>query len=227
MVEASTEPWLIVGLGNPGPEYAKNRHNVGFMAVERWVDRRAPAGAGPIGWRNQWKGRTCSVQPELGSSARVRCVLLEPLTFMNRSGESVRAAFDFLQLGVERLIVVHDELDFEFARLGIKRGGGHGGHNGLRDLIKQLGSPEFIRVRIGIGRPVHGEVSPWVLSDFAGDDLAGLPELLDRAEQALTCLLTDGLDPTMNQFNSTPHGPRADKNPQRTGRSANLHGPRA
>jgi PTH1 family peptidyl-tRNA hydrolase len=202
MVEAST-PWLLVGLGNPGPEYAENRHNVGFMAVERWVDRHAPALAGPVGWKNQWKGRTCSFQAELGSQ-RIRCVVLEPLTYMNRSGESVRAAIDFLRVGVDRMIVVHDELDFEFGRLGVKRGGGHGGHNGLRDLIKQLGSPEFVRVRVGIGRPMHGDVSHWVLSDFAGDDLAALPELVDRAAQALSCVLVEGLASAMNQFNRSP-----------------------
>lgn len=199
MVEAST-PWLVVGLGNPGPEYAANRHNVGFMAVERWVDLHA---VGPVGWKNQWKGRTCSTQVELDRQ-RIRCVVLEPLTFMNRSGESVRAAVDFLNVGVDRLIVVHDELDFEFGRLGVKRGGGHGGHNGLRDLIKQLGSPEFIRVRVGIGRPVHGDVSHWVLSNFAGDDASAVPELVDRAAQALTCLLVEGLAPAMNQFNRSP-----------------------
>lgn len=202
MVEAST-PWLIVGLGNPGPEYAKNRHNVGFMAVERWVDCHAPVGAGPISWKNQWKGRTCSLQVEVDRQ-RIRCVVLEPLTYMNRSGESVRAAFDFLRVGVDRLIVVHDELDFEFGRIGVKRGGGHGGHNGLRDLIKQLGSPEFTRVRVGIGRPIHDDVSHWVLSDFAGDDAAHVPDLVDRAGQALTCLLAEGLASAMNQFNRSP-----------------------
>ncbi len=202
MVEAST-PWLIVGLGNPGSEYAKNRHNVGFMVVERWVDRHAPVGAGPISWKNQWKGRSCSFQAELDRQ-RIRCVALEPLTYMNRSGESLRAAVDFLRIGVDRMIVVHDELDFEFGRLGVKRGGGHGGHNGLRDLIKQLGSPEFIRVRVGIGRPVHGDVSHWVLSDFAGDDARELDDLIDRAQAALTCLLAEGLASAMNQFNRSP-----------------------
>jgi PTH1 family peptidyl-tRNA hydrolase len=203
MVEAST-PWLVVGLGNPGPEYAANRHNVGFMVVERWVDRHATVGAGPVGWKNQWKGRTCSLQVEIDRQ-RIRCVVLEPLTYMNRSGESVRAAVDFLRVGLERVIVVHDELDFEFGRLGVKRGGGHGGHNGLRDLIKQLGSPEFVRVRVGIGRPVHGDVSHWVVSDFAGDDAAAVPELVDRATQALTCLLVEGLASAMNQFNRSPN----------------------
>jgi PTH1 family peptidyl-tRNA hydrolase len=211
MGEAST-PWLVVGLGNPGPEYASNRHNVGFMVVERWVDLHAPAGAGPLGWKNQWKGRTCSLAIEV-ERQRNRCVVLEPLTFMNRSGESVRAAIDFLRIGVDRLIVVHDELDFEFGRLGVKRGGGHGGHNGLRDLIKQLGSPEFARVRVGIGRPVHGDVSHWVLSDFAGDESSRPPaaenaacvsDLVDRAAQALTCLLVEGLASAMNQFNRSP-----------------------
>lgn len=204
MVEAS--PWLVVGLGNPGSEYAKNRHNVGFMVVERWAERTTSRQGGPIVWKSQWKGKTCAFQADLGKS-RARCVVLEPQTFMNRSGESVRAAFDFLHAEVERIVVVHDELDFEFGRLGIKRGGGHGGHNGLRDIIKQLGSPEFARIRVGIGRPQHGEVADYVLSNFTGDDAGFVPELVDRAADALTCLLAEGLASAMNLFNRSANPP--------------------
>ncbi len=204
MSDSST--WLIVGLGNPGPEYANNRHNVGFMVAERWVEQLSSPAL--PGWKNQFKGRACSIhaRPPIG-----RCVVLEPLTYMNRSGESVRAAADFHQIGVERIVVVHDELDFEFGRLGLKRGGGHGGHNGLRDLVKHLGSAEFARVRVGIGRPRHGDVSHWVLSDFSGEDAAFVPELVDRAAEALTCLLAEGLASAMNRFNRslspTPEAP--------------------
>jgi peptidyl-tRNA hydrolase, PTH1 family len=211
-------PWLIVGLGNPGPEYAKHRHNVGFMVVERWVDRHVTPGTG-AGWKSQFKARTATVRAD---SPIGRCVVLEPQTYMNRSGESVRAAVDFHGTPIERIVVVHDEIDFEFGRVGIKRGGGHGGHNGLRDIIKHLGSPDFMRVRVGIGRPTHGEVASWVLSNFSrepgvknfsrdpgvknssNEDAASVDALIDRAEQALTCLLAEGVTSAMNQFNRSP-----------------------
>lgn len=196
----ATSPWLLVGLGNPGPEYAKNRHNVGFMVVERWAERHVTPGSSlamGVSWKSQFKGRVASIQaePPIG-----RCVVLEPLTFMNRSGESVRAAADFYEIPVDRMAVVHDEIDFEFGRIGLKLGGGHGGHNGLRDLIKHLGSPEFLRVRLGVGRPQHGEVSDWVLSNFSEQQAPLADELVDRGEQALTCLLAEGLAAAMRQF---------------------------
>jgi peptidyl-tRNA hydrolase, PTH1 family len=196
-----TSPWLIVGLGNPGPEYAKHRHNVGFMVVEQWAQRHATPGTGDVGWKSQFKGRVTSIHAggQIG-----RCVVLEPLTYMNRSGESVRAAVDFHDVPPERLVVVHDEIDFEFGRVGLKRGGGHGGHNGLRDIIKHLGKPGFFRVRVGVDRPRHGEVANWVLSNFSGEDAAFVADLVDRAEQALTCLLAEGLTSAMNRFHRTP-----------------------
>jgi PTH1 family peptidyl-tRNA hydrolase len=196
----ATSPWLLVGLGNPGPEYAKNRHNVGFMVVERWAEQHVPPGVG-VSWKSQFKGRSCSIsaEPPIG-----RCLLLEPLTYMNRSGESVRAAVDFHAIPIDRIVVVHDEIDFELGRIGLKRGGGHGGHNGLRDLIKHLSS-EFMRVRVGIGRPQHashGAVADWVLSNFSGEDATFVDELVDRAQRALTCLLAEGIDSAMSQFHS-------------------------
>ncbi|PRP91756.1 Peptidyl-tRNA hydrolase [Enhygromyxa salina] len=195
-----TSPWLIVGLGNPGPEYAKHRHNVGFMAVERFAERHVTPGTGGVAWKSQFKGRVASIHAgaQLG-----RCVVLEPQTYMNRSGESVRAAADYHDVPLDRTVVVHDEIDFGFGRVGLKRGGGHGGHNGLRDIIKHLGKPSFLRVRVGVGRPRHGEVSNWVLSNFSGEDAAFVDDLVDRAEQALTCLLVEGLTSAMNRFHTS------------------------
>ena len=193
----ATPPWLLVGLGNPGPEYAKNRHNVGFMVVERWADRHVTPGTGGVSWKSQFKGKVTSISadPPIG-----RCVVIEPQTYMNRSGESVRAAADYHEIPLDRIAVVHDEIDFPFGRVGLKRGGGHGGHNGLRDLIKHLSKGDFLRVRVGVGRPQHGDVSNWVLSNFSGEDAAFVDDLIDRAEQALTCLLAEGLTSAMNQF---------------------------
>jgi PTH1 family peptidyl-tRNA hydrolase len=204
----ATFPWLLVGLGNPGPEYAKNRHNVGFMVVERWAEHHVTPGVGGVSWKSQFKGRIASIQADAPIG---RSLVLEPLTFMNRSGESVRAAVDFHEIPIDRIVVIHDEIDFEFGRIGLKRGGGHGGHNGLRDLIKHLGSPDFMRVRVGIGRPQHGEVADWVLSNFSGEDAPLVDELVDRAEQALTCLLAQGLASAMSQFHTLgAPGPTSD-----------------
>jgi PTH1 family peptidyl-tRNA hydrolase len=191
-------PWLIVGLGNPGPEHAKNRHNVGFMVVECFADRHVTPGTGGVAWKSQFKGRVTGVH-----AGGARCIVLEPQTYMNRSGESVRAAADYHDVPLDRVVVVHDEIDFEFGRVGLKRGGGHGGHNGLRDIIKHLGKPGFVRVRVGVGRPRHGEVSSWVLSNFSGEDAAFVDDLVERAEQALTTLLAEGLTSAMNQFHGS------------------------
>jgi PTH1 family peptidyl-tRNA hydrolase len=197
-------PWLLVGLGNPGPEYAKNRHNVGFMVVERWVDRHLSPGVGTPNWKSQFKARVTSIQaePVIG-----RCVVLEPQTFMNRSGRSVVAATQFYRVPPEQLVVVHDELDFDFGRVAVKKGGGHGGHNGLRDIIGQGSSPEFVRIRVGIGRPTRGgDVSGWVLQGFDAVDGAALPEVLDRACHAITTVLTRGLAAAMNETNRDAAG---------------------
>lgn len=190
-------PWLLVGLGNPGREYAHNRHNVGFMAVERWLDRQLPAGGGSP-WREKFHARVATT-----TVAGQRVVVIEPQTYMNRSGKSVIAAMQFHRAPPAQLVVVHDELDFEFGRLAVKRGGGHGGHNGLRDIMGQLGHGDFVRVRLGIGRPMRGgDVAGWVLQGFDAVDGAALPDLLDRASHAITAVLTRGVAAAMNETNT-------------------------
>jgi len=194
---ADEAPWLLVGLGNPGREYARNRHNVGFMVVERWVDRESTAAAGDP-WREKFHGRYAQVN---GTGGRV--IVLEPLTFMNRSGKSVVAAASFFHVEPSRIVIVHDEIDFEFGRIAVKRGGGHGGHNGLRDIVALLGSSDFVRVRTGVGRPERGraDVSGWVLSDFGASEVAELPDLLERARVAVATVMTDGVAAAMNRCN--------------------------
>ena len=206
MAMADGAPWLLVGLGNPGREYAHNRHNVGFMVVERWLDDHLPAGSGAP-WREKFHARTAGA-----SVAGQRVVVLQPQTFMNRSGKSVVAAMQFYRVPPGQLIVVHDELDFPPGRLAIKLGGGHGGHNGLRDIIAQSGNSDFVRIRVGIGRPLRGgDVSRWVLTDFDPDDAAMLPDVVDRASQAATAVIRDGVRSAMNAFNqsSPPSGAAA------------------
>ncbi|MCA9637232.1 MAG: aminoacyl-tRNA hydrolase [Myxococcales bacterium] len=189
---ADSSPWLIVGLGNPESRYAKNRHNVGFMAVDAICAELYP----PPLWSDKFKAKTTSIR--VGSQ---RAVVVKPQTYMNRSGASVGAAATFHRVPVGQILVLHDEIDFPFGRLAIKQGGGHGGHNGLRDIIQAIGSRDFPRIRIGVGRPVHGDVSNFVLSDFSSDEAAELPNLLDRARKAAEAVLTDGVSAAMNAHN--------------------------
>lgn len=187
-------PWLVVGLGNPGARYARTRHNIGFMAVERWVEELTP---GRPSWTEKWKGLTATV-----TCGRQRCVVLKPQTYMNVSGGSVVPAAQFHRVPPPQIVVVHDEIDFPLGRLAIKKGGGHGGHNGLRDIIAQLGSSDFLRIRLGVGRAVHGAVADHVLSEFSADEQDPVDDLVRRAVAALTCMMTDGVVMAMNKFNT-------------------------
>lgn len=190
--------WLIVGLGNPGAKYAGHRHNVGFMALDHWLGDQLPL---PPMWRSRWQAEVFSF-----SMAGSRCVLAKPQTFMNNSGESVAALMQFHQTPPERLVVLHDELDFELGRVALKQGGGHGGHNGLRDIIDRTGQKKFLRIRLGIGRPARGSVSRWVLSDFSDGDSSVLDEELRTSTNVLNTLLAEGPARAMNEFNTAAAG---------------------
>jgi peptidyl-tRNA hydrolase, PTH1 family len=195
---ADAIPWLLVGLGNPGTKYTGHRHNVGFMVVERWLGRHATPGADT--WREKFHGRCVAL-----NHGGERVIVLEPLTYMNRSGQSVAAAAGFHHIPPARIVVVHDEVDFELARVAVKRGSGHGGHNGLRDMIAALRSPDFVRIRVGIGRPSHGEVADWVLSDFSSEERAiEVPDMLGRAEAGISAIFHDGVAAAMNAVNQKP-----------------------
>lgn len=183
---------LIVGLGNPGSKYAKNRHNVGFMVLDQLA-----SDVGTTVSRSKFKGHYATATVEGRSVA-----LLKPMTFMNLSGQSVVPARTFFNVANADIIVVHDELDMPFGTVKLKVGGGHAGHNGLRSIIAQLGGRDFIRLRVGIGRPVHGAVSNYVLSDFAKEERDWLPDLVDRSVAALRLVLADGLQKAMNQVNT-------------------------
>lgn len=200
---ADAAPWLLVGLGNPGDKYARNRHNVGFMVVDAWCEKRLSLPP----WRDKHKAQECSVSS--GVPGGGRCVCLKPQTFMNVSGESVGPAARFHRVPVERVVVVHDELDFEPGRVAIKKGGGHGGHNGLRDIIRVLGTRDFLRVRVGIGRPARGDVSRWVLTDFDGDDAIALPDAVEHACHAVDLIMADGVKAAMNEINTQPKADKA------------------
>jgi PTH1 family peptidyl-tRNA hydrolase len=185
--------WLVIGLGNPGPKYAGNRHNVGFFVVDLLAER--------IGARfKAHKGRADVVE---GRVAGRRVVLAKPSTYMNESGGPVASLRDFFKVPVERIVVVHDELDIPFASLRLKRGGGDNGHNGLRSVTKSLGSKEYLRVRWGVGRP-PGRQDPadFVLKDFTATERKELPFLVDRAADAVEALLTGSLEAAQNIFHA-------------------------
>lgn len=184
---------LVVGLGNPGERYAETRHNIGFM-----VASRAAARAGIALKRQGFQG-IYGVGRLVGEEAAV----LLPQTFMNRSGASVAPACQSLGVKPGDLIVVHDEIDLPFGILRIKVGGGHGGHNGLRSITEALGHGDFIRLRLGVGRPpAGGDVSGYVLSRFNSAERQALDELLDQAVAALETILARGSAVAMNEFNS-------------------------
>jgi PTH1 family peptidyl-tRNA hydrolase len=187
---------LLVGLGNPGAEYEKTRHNAGFMVVDR-LQRRFLGTA----WQKKFKGEMSDVR-DSAMGPEGRAILLKPLTYMNLSGTSVRPAVDFYKLTAPDVVVLHDELDLPLGTLRVKVGGGHGGHNGLRSIHEHLG-PDYVRIRLGIGKPGgKGEhVVGHVLGGFSKLEQVALEGMLDQAEAALLTLMKDGTQKAMNQFN--------------------------
>lgn len=191
----SDNTWLVVGLGNPGAQYAGNRHNVGQMVADELASRLGAA-------FKSHKTPSRVAEGFLGPGGP-KLVLAKPNSYMNTSGGPVSALLKYYSLGIDRLIVVHDELDIPFDTVRLKRGGGHGGHNGLRDIQKAAGSPEFTRVRVGIGRPPgRMEAADYVLRDFAGAEREALPNLLSDAADAVESIVSDGLVAAQQRFHS-------------------------
>jgi peptidyl-tRNA hydrolase, PTH1 family len=187
---ASSLDLLVVGLGNPGREYESNRHNVGRMVVEELARRNGAS------FRSKFSGRLADVRLD-----GRRVALLVPELYMNESGRSVGGAVRFYKLPLESLLVVHDEGDFDLGRLQARAGGGLAGHNGLRSITRQLGSQDFQRLRVGVGRPGRGDprdLADYVLSDFEPEDNA--EAIVGRAADAVESLARDGLEATQRQF---------------------------
>jgi PTH1 family peptidyl-tRNA hydrolase len=185
--------WLVVGLGNPGPEYVKNRHNAGRMVVELL--------AGRMGAR--FKRHRARADIAEGVLAGVPVTLAIPRSYMNVSGGPVAALRDFYKIPPDQIVVVHDELDVPFGDIRLKLGGGAGGHNGLRSVTAALGSPDYYRVRLGIGRP-PGRMDPatFVLRDFSAAERKELPLLVERSADAVEALLTGGIGAAQNEFHA-------------------------
>jgi peptidyl-tRNA hydrolase, PTH1 family len=192
-----TEPlWLVVGLGNPGPAYARNRHNVGHLVVQELADRVGGS------FRSHKTGRADVVEGRLGGVGGPRAVLARPRCYMNEWGGPVSALTQFYKVPVGRVVAIHDELDIPFDTMRVKLGGGDNGHNGLRSIRASLSSGDFYRVRVGIGRP-PGRQSPadYVLSDYSSAERTLLPFQVDRAADAVESLLGEGLERTQTLFN--------------------------
>jgi peptidyl-tRNA hydrolase, PTH1 family len=185
------ERWLIAGLGNPGPQYAASRHNVGFMVADE-LAARIPA---------TFKRDRSRAMVATGTLDGTPVTLGEPLSYMNLSGGAVAALRSFYKIPVERVVVIHDELDLSFGTVRLKSGGGDNGHNGLRSVSSSLGSRDYRRVRVGIGRP-PGRMDPadFVLRNFATTERAELPEVLGRAADMVEALLARGFDAAQNEY---------------------------
>src|SRR5512136_980253 len=183
---------IIIGLGNPGRKYEQTRHNAGFMAVDELAR----------GLRFDLTQEKYHALVGKGRIGSIDTLLVKPQTFMNESGRSVAAVLRYTNAEVADLIVVHDELDLPLGAVRIKTGGGHGGHNGLRSIIEHIGSPEFIRVRVGVGRPPAGrDAADYVLSPFAVDERKAAAEAVGKAAEAVQAIIVEGMTKAMNAFN--------------------------
>ena len=208
-MDTSPDVWLVVGMGNPGPEYANNRHNVGAMAIEELAARDATGVAGRSASFKAHRSRARVAEIRLGTrpggAPGPKVVLAVPNTYMNVSGSPVAGLMRFWNIPVDRLVVVHDELDIDAGLIRLKRGGGEGGHNGLRSVSQSIGSKDYFRVRIGIGRP-PGRMDPaaYVLRDFSKPERDQLPFVLGDAADAVEDLVTLGLEAAQQRF----HAPR-------------------
>ena len=182
----------FVGLGNPGDKYAKTRHNVGFMALDRLAER----------WGIVFKTSKCRAWIGEGRVAGQKVALIKPDTYMNLSGEAVRAFLDYYKADLANMIVIYDDMDTPFGQLRLRYKGGPGGHNGIRSIIQHIGTETFNRIRIGISRPAPGtDPADYVLSDFTKEEMNALPQLLDRCAEAAAFSLEHSFEKTMAKYN--------------------------
>ena len=195
--------WLVVGLGNPGAKYAGNRHNIGFRVVDELARRHAlPAWAARL-------GGDATSGPITTERGRERAHVLKPMEFMNLSGFAVQRTAAFHKIDVDQIVVVHDDVDLPFATVRLKSGGGHGGHNGLRSMIDQLGEASFARIRMGVGRPEvpagRTDTANWVLGDFAATQASVVTAMIAAGCEAIECILANGITAAMNRHNARPN----------------------
>ena len=190
---AAGPEWLVVGLGNPGEKYENTRHNVGFLTVDQLADRANV----PV---QKLKHRALTNTAEVGG---VRVLLMKPVTYMNLSGEAVGEAARFYKIPPDHVLVISDDVSLPLGKLRIRKGGSAGGHNGLKSIIQHLGTDQFPRLRLGVGekpRPDY-DMADWVLGRLQGEDWKAMEAAVDRAADAVECVLSQGVDAAMNRFN--------------------------
>lgn len=196
MADDALSPWLVVGLGNPGPKYAGTRHNIGYLVTDELARRLG------VGFRRHKNGLSDVVEARLGFGGP-KVVLVRPHTYMNETGGPVSSLAKFYKVAPDHIIAIHDELDIPFGALRVKLGGGDNGHNGLKSMRSSLGVGDFFRVRAGIGRP-PGRQDPadFVLSTYSSAERKELPLQIDTAADAVESLIREGLEATQQRFNS-------------------------
>jgi PTH1 family peptidyl-tRNA hydrolase len=197
-VLGGTSPWLVVGLGNPGKEYAGNRHNVGFRVVDLVADRIG------VKFGRHRRAVAAVAEGRLGLGAQApRLVLAKPLTYMNLSGGAVAALRQFYKVPVAQVLAVYDELDLPYGQLRAKQGGGEAGHNGVRSISRSLSTKDYLRVRFGIGRPAgRQDPADYLLSDFSAAERKDLDFLVDRAADLVEAVITRGLEWAQNNYHA-------------------------
>ena len=185
--------WLIVGLGNPGPKYALTRHNIGFLAVDLFSQS-----FGNPPWSEEHNAHVCKFKLD-----DQQVMLAKPLTYMNKSGESVQSIMHFYKITNDNLLVVHDEVDIPFQAMRLQRNRGPGGHNGLKSINQMLGTQDYTRLKLGVGRPQHPEmdIADFVLQKFSSDEQQQLPDFLNKAGDAMESMIFDGLSKASTKFN--------------------------
>jgi len=195
---------LVVGLGNPGARYSGSPHNVGFCVLDKLAEHlsggasgsRAAASPAAPDWTDRFRAQLLVARVD-----SEELVLLKPLTFMNRSGESVREAMNFFEIPVQSTLVVHDEIDLPFGSVKLKRGGGEAGHRGLESVSEEVGSRDYLRLRVGVGKPASGAVADFLLEPMTATQHAELSGALDAARDAALAVARQGIDRAMNQVN--------------------------
>ena len=185
--------WLIVGLGNPGPKYAFTRHNIGFLCVDLFSQS---FGSPP--WNEEFKAHICKFKID-----DVPVILCKPMTFMNLSGESVQSLSHFFKIPLDKILVIQDDIDQPFGQMRLHKNRGHGGHNGIRSISEKLGTQDYTRLKLGVGRPAHPEmeVADYVLQKFSGEEQNQLTDFLNKAGDAIESVIFDGLNKASTKFN--------------------------
>ncbi len=189
--------WLIVGLGNPGQKYHLNRHNIGFMCLDYWM---SALGNPTLRWKKDHQSENLTFDFE-----DQKVCIAKPQTYMNLSGQAVQSLMSFYKIPQTQLIVIHDEIDQPFGALKIHKNRGHAGHNGIRNISQLLGTNDYARLRLGVGRPPHPEmnVADYVLQNFSQDELKAMPEFLSKGCDALEMMIKEGVDKTASLFNGS------------------------